>query len=182
MATLAEARSCPTVHNRSFWWCYETSVASHHDRTRIRERVRSRIRGQRGVRLTDLLLVIDVLLIDAFDSGFAQRDLHLTITANGSRVMLTLAAAETPAAIAPKLPKTAGQTLLDLVSLRWGVRQQRARKLTWVLLGGDSFVTPSEPPRDDSATSMPSQARSRPAVANYTRHAEAPRTHPQPAL
>jgi|GEM_PF-6509862 len=180
MATLSEAWS--TAHNRPFWWCYETSVASHHDRTRIRDRVRSRMRGQHSVRLTDLLLVIDVLLIDAFDSGFAQRDLHLTITANGSRVMLTLAAADTPATVGPQLTKIAGQTLLDRVSLGWGVRQQRTRKLTWALLGRDPLLAPTETPRNDPAISIPSQPRSRPAVAHYTRHTDASRTHTEPAL
>lgn len=170
MATLSDMRSCPAERDRSFWWCYETTVDSPDDRTRIRERMRSRMRGQHAARLVDLLLVIDVLLLDAFDSGFTQDGLQLTITATDTRVRITLDAADAPATINPDLPKTAGETLLDLVSIGWGVRQQGTRKLTWAILGRNPRATPSETPRSDPSTNIPPRPRAQPAVAHYTRH------------
>lgn len=174
MATVSEMRSWPTEHDRSFWWCYETTVDSPGDRTRIRERMRSRMRGQHAARLVDLLLVIDVLLLDAFDSGFTQHELQLTITATDTRVRITLSAADTPATINPDLSKTAGETLLDLVSVGWGVRHHGNRKLTWAILGRNPRTTPSETHQTDPAANIPSRPRTQPAVANYTRHRQQP--------
>lgn len=134
VATVEEGRP-HFPRDRLSWWCWEATVESVDDVGRVRERVRSRLTGQCGVRVIDLLLIIDVLLVDAFDSGFAQRDLRLTITIDDSRLTVTLDAADAPTTICSALAKPAGEALLDLVSTDWGIHRRRGRKITWAVVG-----------------------------------------------
>lgn len=132
--TTPDERSREDAPARLPWWSYETAAESLDDIARVRDRVRARLAGQRGVRIVDLLLIIDVLLTDAFDSGFAQRDLRLTITTSDSRLLITLDAVDAPAAIGSTVTRSAGKALLDLVSTDWGVHRQHGRKTSWAAI------------------------------------------------
>lgn len=116
------------------WWSYETSIESLDDVCRLRQRVRSRLADQRGVRVVDVLLVIDVLLTDAFDDGFVQRDLRFSIKASNPRLVIALDAVDAQAAVGSTLAKSAGRTLLDLISTDWGVERRHGRKTTWAAI------------------------------------------------